>query len=385
MRARLAAVLAAAGVLAATPGGAQQLSTIDRYVPHVSTVPANRGQRVGLFVREKLSTSLLDEIESGQVPESRVVLFVHGVSVPSLPDFDLDHADYSWMAHLAEAGFDTFAMDHTGYGRSPRPQMDDPCNVSPDLQALLVPNPLEAPCEPSYASQLTGSGTDWDEIDTVVDYIRELRGVERVSLIGWSLGGSRTGAYAARHPEKVDRLVLFAPFYQRDEPSMPPEGFPVEGVPMTLQTRDALMQQRWFSNVVCEDQVEPGMEDVVWRSIMAVDSFGSVWGPEHGVMRVRTASYWGWNAQSAARIAAPTLILVGEQDGLLAGGEALYEDLTGAANRVLVRMDCATHFAVWEASQYKLLHEASREWLETGRFRGRSDGEHAVAFGGRAR
>jgi hypothetical protein len=37
----------------------------------------------------------------------RVVLFVHGATVPSVPDFDLDHKSYNWMEYLARAGFNT--------------------------------------------------------------------------------------------------------------------------------------------------------------------------------------------------------------------------------------------------------------------------------------
>ena len=38
-------------------------------------------------------------------------------------------------------------------------------------------------------------------------------------------------------------------------------------------------------------------------------------------------------------------------------------------------MECATHFAVWETTQYKFMHEASLEWLRSGTFRGQTDGE----------
>lgn len=105
-----------------------------------------------------------------------MVLFVHGGSVPSVPDYDLDYEDYSWMGHLAEAAFDAFAMDHTGYGRSPRPKMDDACNMNEADQAIVRPHPLAAPCEPSYPFRSTTVQSDWDEIDTVVDYIRAAGG-----------------------------------------------------------------------------------------------------------------------------------------------------------------------------------------------------------------
>ena len=65
-----------------------------------------------------------------------VVLFVHGAGTPGDVGFDVAHQDYSWMAYLARAGFDVFAMDMTGYGRSTRPAaMNDPCNLSAEQQA----------------------------------------------------------------------------------------------------------------------------------------------------------------------------------------------------------------------------------------------------------
>jgi hypothetical protein len=72
--------------------------------------------------------------------------------------------------------------------------------------------------------------------------------------------------------------------------------------------------------------------------------------------------------------------MVGEQDALLPDGRALYADLTGTSNKVLVEMACSTHFAVWETTQYKFMHETSKEWLTTGEFRGRVEG--VVAVGG---
>ena len=124
------AAVAVAAVLPVAVGGQERFVTIDRFVPHTSTVPANEGERVGIYLREKATAAAAARFESGESPAGRVVLFVHGGSVSSIPDYDLDFKDYSWMESLAAAGFDTFAMDQSGYGRSPRPMMDDPCNMS---------------------------------------------------------------------------------------------------------------------------------------------------------------------------------------------------------------------------------------------------------------
>ena len=113
------------------------------------------------------------------------------------------------MAYLAQAGFDVFAMDTTGYGRSTRPTaMNDPCNLAREQQVGLIPLLLTAPCSPSYPHQLTTIASDWNDIEAVVDYIRQLRHVDRINLVGWSLGGPRAAGYAAQHPEKVQKLVL---------------------------------------------------------------------------------------------------------------------------------------------------------------------------------
>src|SRR5207249_6496313 len=104
------------------------------------------------------------------------------------------------------------AMDTTGYGRSVRPAvMNDPCNLAKDRQVPFAP----APCAPTYAHALTTIASDWNDIGAVVDYVRALRKVEKVSLLAWSLGGPRAGGYAAQHPEKVQKLVLLAPAYNR--------------------------------------------------------------------------------------------------------------------------------------------------------------------------
>src|SRR5258705_12732095 len=99
-----------------TTVGGGKLLTVDRFVPHVSTVPANLGRMVGLHLREKALASV---VEGAGRNQPHVALFLHGGYSPSTVAYDLDYRDYSWMAQLARAGFDVFALTHTGYGASP--------------------------------------------------------------------------------------------------------------------------------------------------------------------------------------------------------------------------------------------------------------------------
>src|SRR5439155_12403956 len=186
----------------------QQVVTIDHSVPHISTVPANAGQPICLFVRERVRSG-------GHAGNPRkAVLMIHGLSVPVLPGFDLRIDHYDWALSLAQAGLDVFMLDFQGSGLSPRPKMDEPCNANPAQWSILIPNPLSTACDaslwPMYRSQLINSQTDWDELDTVVNYIRGERGVEKVALVSWSQGSFRIGPYAIQHPDKVQSLLFFA-------------------------------------------------------------------------------------------------------------------------------------------------------------------------------
>ena len=366
----VAALLGAVVTLQADPVPADRadIVTVEHAVAHISTVPANAGASVHLSVRERVRE------HGGESRNSRVVLFIHGNTFPGVPGFDLDLPRYSWMLSLAKAGFDAFTMDHSGYGFSPRPEMNDPCNADPVQQAsILYPRPLSAPCPPPYPFRLATAQSEWDEIDTVVDYLRNLRAVSRIDLIGWSRGGWRAASYAARHPEKIGKLLLLAPVYNPAETAAPPAALPQAGFPMTVATRAATYASLWTPGVGCDGQVEPGMGDYVWNATMAFDPVGRAWGPPEGVARVRTVTYWGWNRAAAnAFTAIPTLVVSGEFDAVAPNTELLYDDL-GTTDKQHVVLQCASHFVPWEM-QAENLHNLSKHFLMHGMLAGLRQG-----------
>ena len=155
-----------------------RLLRLDHYVSVKSTVPAIAGQTTSIYVREvvRAGTALRNRPSANPV-----VLFVHGAGTPGAVGFDVAYQDYSWMAYLARAGFDVFAMDMTGYGRSTRPAaMNDPCNLSAEQQVALAPG--AEPCPPSYPQQMTTIQSDWHDLGAVVDYLLALRNVSQLNL-----------------------------------------------------------------------------------------------------------------------------------------------------------------------------------------------------------
>ena len=361
-----------------------KIQTTDYLVPHISTVPANAGKRVELFVREKVAT--------GRHDKAPVVLMISGATISAVPDFDLQFENYSWMEYLAAAGFDVFAMDVTGYGLSPRPMMDDPCNNSAaDQQSYLTPNPLGKTCSPSYPFQLTSLESDFDEIDRVVDYLREVRSVDKVNVVAWSRGGSRAGGYAARHGEKVEKLFLYAPGrYFRLNPSDPPVPLPAPGVPSTVVGEADFYRLTWDLNGgtagpftgMCDNQFTPGIRPIITQTQLDFDPLGSTWGTA-GVRRSPVQpgpmGASGWNAKFAAQVKVPTLVIRGDLDTTVPLGDIqdLLGDLVAVPQKIFVHVACASHYLVWE-NQHMALLNASVEWLRQGTYSGQFNGSFAV-------
>ncbi|HET9903642.1 MAG TPA: alpha/beta fold hydrolase [Xanthobacteraceae bacterium] len=119
------------------------------------------------------------------LPQKRgTILFVHGSSMASQPTFDLQvpgRSDSSAMDVFARYGFDTWCVDMEGYGRSDKTR-DIPCDIA------------------------TGA----DDCAAASEYILNLRNCGPLLVYGISSGALRAAVFAARHPERVKRLVLDA-------------------------------------------------------------------------------------------------------------------------------------------------------------------------------
>jgi len=419
----------------------KNIREIDHYVPHVSTVPANAGKPVKLFVRELVRKRGDDDDDDdddddrrgsrkrgddrdGQQHQSKAVLLIHGASTPVLAGFQLAHKHHNWSLKLAKAGFDVFMLDLQGSGRSPRTAMDDPCNAPVAQQTeLLIPSPLAQTCAPSFPFVLVNAQSDWDELDTVVDYIRAYRGLDKVALAGWSHASVRIGPYAVQHPEKVDRILLLAPIFgdalpaarQVGDSFLPPyartpqggvractaqelatstcpadvapsELF-ISGTPMTLRTRRANLGDPWQAEIACENQVEEGIDDVVWKAIRENDAIGRTWGPPpdspEGLMRVRTFALWAWNSRTAGKISVPMLLIGGELDTQAppASLAQLYSAIANELPKLLFKVACTGHYMPWER-QARVLHQVSKQWLKHGSVEGHSTGKFLVTTDG---
>jgi pimeloyl-ACP methyl ester carboxylesterase len=355
--------------MAAAGDDGQRLLTIDHFVRSTSKVPAMGSQPSQIYVRERV---MAGTVLRSAPPAERVIVFIHGAGTPAEVAFDVPYQDYSWMGYLANAGFDTFSLDVTGYGRSTRPSpMADPCNLATTAQATFVPRLMAGPCAATYPHQLTTLGTDWDDISAVVDYVRALRHVDAVSLVAWSMGGPRSGGYTVLHPERVQKLVLLAPAYNPNANATPPAKLPADGAAFNTQSHEEFTAN-WDRQVGCPGQYDPAVSDAVWNDMLASDPVGSTWGT--GVRRAPNTTSWGWNQAAVSKMQTPTLMVTGVHDKQVPPDRVrqLYADL-GAKQKVFVDLACSSHNAMWEKN-HLLLFRASLEWLTSTTVNGSKDG-----------
>jgi pimeloyl-ACP methyl ester carboxylesterase len=353
-----------------------RILSVDHYTDVVSTAPAAKGQTMRLYLRER--------IRAGATPDpNKIVLFVHGAGTPAEVSFDVPHSTYSWMAYLADAGYDVFSVDMEGYGRSQRPAaMENKCNLS---EAQRTQHKVAADCPRTHTGGSTTLASDWNDITAAVNYITKLRGATKVNLAGWSQGGPRTGGWAAQNPTLVNRMALLAPAYNRGTGVPGAAGAPARGGAAAGPNPTAFNTQsheeftaNWTRQAPCAGQVEPAAAQSVWSEMLASDPVGSKWTPA-GRRAPSTAPGPGWTMAMAQGMRIPMLMVVGVHDAQVNPQNVrnLYADYGG--EKVFVDLGCSSHNAMWEKN-HLLLFAATREWFDKGTVNGQKNVELKMGY-----
>lgn len=209
--------------------------------------------------------------QKGATTDRGVVLLVHGRTWSTVPDFDLQvpGEDLSLMDGLNEYGYATYGIDLRGYGETPR----DPSGWNTPSQAA-------------------------EDIAAVLEWIRGRHPDTPVHLIGWSLGSMSSQLTAQRHPERVDRLVLFG-YPTRPGATRATEA-PVGEPPMAATTAEAAA-----SDFITPGSISQRAIDAYVAAALEADPVRTDWTAGHE-----------WNELDPGAVTVPTLILQGEHDPL---------------------------------------------------------------------
>jgi pimeloyl-ACP methyl ester carboxylesterase len=152
-------------VAAAGPAFSQSISGAEHWV--------NNGN-IRLYVWEKYA---------GSPAGKPIIVLCHGSATAGKESFDLQvrgKATYSLMDMLAQAGFDVFAPDVRGFGRSTHPD-----GLMTTMEASL-------------------------DLNAVVDYVLKERKASKVYLLGWSWGTQYGGMFVMAQPGKVEKYISYA-------------------------------------------------------------------------------------------------------------------------------------------------------------------------------
>lgn len=288
---------------------------------------------ISLFVRNKRRADL------SRVAADNTVLFVAGSTYPASTTFDLPLDGQSWMDHLAARENNVYLVDVRGYGRSTRPPE---MNAPPADNAPVVRTPVAV-----------------RDVASAADFIRARHALDRINLIGWSWGTSLMARYAIEHPDAVNRLVLVAPQWLRDTPSLADSGGSLgayrvvdrsaararwlSGVPES--NREALLPAAWFAAwaeaTFATGQAGPGEGQLIAANGTVLDS----------------REYWaaGKPLYEPERITVPVLIVHAEwdRDCPMEMSRAVFARLSSAPYRRWVEIGEGTHSVFLEKNRWQ--------------------------------
>ena len=309
---------------------------------------------IRLFVRQKMAAG------NTRFTNDNIVLFIHGATFPSTPDFDLRYKDYSWADWMIGRGYVVYMFDKRNYGFSSREKaMDEPpARNKPVSRSYLVIR----------------------DIGAVVDHIRGKHKVQKVNLIGWSWGAMTAGYYTSLHSEKVNRLVMFAPAYAFPMHTNlgPGSGLqnkrrPYEfnyGVGAYRYGSAQANQARWDGEIPVKDKSEyreQGAVDAFAQEALATDPTSNTRKPPslrapNGVLEDTYMQATGRRIWNASSIYVPTLVIAGEYDtwSYPEDREGLMRDLTNAPVKKQVVIKDATHFVLFEKPRFEFFTEIEK-------------------------
>ena len=258
-------------------------------------------------------------------PEQHILL-MHG-STYSSHEFDINYQDYSLVRRLAREGYAVWRLDIAGYGQSGK--VDD--GFLPDT---------------AYAAE---------DIHAAAKEIARISAQDRIDLLGWSWGTMTAGLFAARHPELVRKLILYAPILSG-------LGEQERGEPFSHNT--------WESAAEDFQKKEDGTFDTEYTDPILIELFCSSCWHYDGEYSPR-----GWSKDACVsgnrklidleHIAAPTLLLYGTRDPYM-NLDLLQKapDLLPEGSK-LQAIEGGSHIMMYEKPCYRQFQEAIVHFLNS--------------------
>ena len=263
-------------------------------------------------------------LQDGQQKEP--ILLIHGVTYSS-HEFDVNYKDYSFARFLAGHGFEVWRLDIAGFGESGA-VVD---GFQPDSD---------------YAAE---------DIRAAVQLILSRHGLQCMDVLGWSWGTVTSGRFAARHPELVKRLVLYAPIVA---------GLGEQEVTEPFHANSWLHAASDFQmkpdGTMDETITETGAADTFLSNCWRYDRESSPNGGRRDLLVAKSN-----RLIPTAAIQAPVLIIAGSKDPYVSPAlcREAYESLPNKESRLEI-VEGAAHAMLMEKPYYRSFREKVLEFLK---------------------
>lgn len=286
----------------------------------------------------RLSIAMLHRLPktmAGNAP----VLFLHGSSFPSALSFGFRMSGISWMDNLSAHDYESYALDFLGYGEADR-----------------YPNMAKEQGLPTGRAM-----SAYLDADKAVNYILKRTGHQKLILIGHSWGGSVAALYAENFPDKVEKLILFAPItaksaygkpelIERPYESLTPEARVQSMIDLTPKNEINQLEPEMFTqwkNLWLQSDMVANKADKTTVRFPA--------GPSQDVEDLQH----GKSYYNPAKIVTPTLLIRGEWDSYPSNDDALafLKALPDKTPNKYAVVPQGTHVMHLEKSRYQLYEE----------------------------
>lgn len=259
-----------------------------------------------------------------------VVFLVHGSSASARPTYDLSipgRDDLSLMNVCARWGYDVWAMDHEGYGKSTR----------------------------TDANSNIASGVE--DLKAAAEVVLRETGQQRMHFMGESSGALRVGAYAMAAPDRVGRIILQAFTYTgQGSLTLAKRGEQAEYYRThNRRPRDQAMLRSIFTR----DKPGTTEDDVVAAFVAAEMPFGD---------SVPSGTYLDMTVNLPVvlpeKVLAPTLLVSGQYDGIASLDDIcdFFKKLPNGDKQITI-VPGAAH-ALTSSKQRFVFWKIMKAWLE---------------------
>ena len=233
-----------------------------------------------------------------------VVLFVHGMTWSTRPDFDLQvpGMQRSVMANFAALGFAAYGVDLRGYGETAR-----------DSTGWLTPRRGAA------------------DVSNVLTWIAAQHpALPKPALVGWSRGAAISAMVAQAWPAKVSALVLYG--FVFDPEAQFVDGITPEKPQMAKNTAESAASDFISPKITPPAVVRAYVEQALKADPIRVDLKGDS----------------EFNAIKPAKITVPTLVIYGQQDAISDQEAGRFFAALATGDKAIVVLPGADHAAMLE-------------------------------------